>query len=179
MPLHTACVLKLVNHVMIHPRPRLLVDKGGIAAVNHLAEQFSGVGDQEDVLLLAVGGNLSGNVREDAQRVIMAGYFFGSIIIRQVGEKGDDALDAIVQSVAESLLNGLAFVRRACLGKAAVHVIRQSDKGSRRCFHLPACQLLQKEQGRTATAFEIGRVQTVTAQHFQALFAQPLRFALR
>ena len=37
VPLHTAGVLELINHIMVNLRTGLLIDEGGITAMDHLA----------------------------------------------------------------------------------------------------------------------------------------------
>ena len=53
MPLHGACVLKFVDHVMFDTRSRLFVDKGNIATVDDPVQQLGRIGNQHTVLFFA------------------------------------------------------------------------------------------------------------------------------
>ena len=178
-PLHPAGILKFVNHVVIDARAGLLVDKRGVAVRDDLVQQFRSVGDEHDVLFLAVFGDAAGNIGQDAQRIIIPRDFLGGMVISQVGEAVDDAFDAIVQSVLENLGNRRAFFCRHRLGEAAIHVICQGDEGGRGFFRIAVLPFGKTGDWGVLSAFEVRSLEAVRLEEVAGALAPVADFLFR
>ncbi len=179
VPLHAAGVLELVDHVVVHARTGLLVDEGGVAAADDLVQQLGRIGDQQDVLLLAVSGDLAGDVGQDPQRVGVTHDLAGRVIGRQVGEEGDDALHAGVQPLRVGAADGLPQVGRRRAGGIGLGVVRQRPEGGCRLFHLAARQPLEVEKRGAASSLEVRGAEAGALEQRGALLAEAPRLGLR
>ena len=170
IPLHTAGILELVDHIMIHMRTGLLIDKRSIASADHLIQQFRRIGDQHDILIFAVRGDLTGDIRQDSQCIIITDNFSGGIISSQIGKQGDDLLDAIIQPLFKYTADNLARPRRSRFSETALQVISQTDESSSRLFHFTFSQAVQQGKRRTASSFKIGCTDSILTEQRQSAF---------
>ena len=146
-PLHPAGVLKLVDHVMVDLRAGFLIDKGGVAALDHLAQQFVGVGDEHDVVLRPVGTDLAGNVCQDAQRIIITDNLLGGEIIGSVVIALNQLFHAVIQSRLHRLDDLPPQLRAGFFRGIGFRLIHQFAEGGGRGFQLSLCPHVEKEEG--------------------------------
>ncbi len=80
IPLHSASILKLINHVIVYLRTHFLIYERGITTSYNPIKKLRSICNQHYILFFPIFSYVTRNISQNSQCVIIADYFFRCII---------------------------------------------------------------------------------------------------